>query len=501
MRKIHVVVVNLFQSKSDQILKYYKEGARVEIELVHFEVQGPDAFQYLKSQTTNTIKNEVLFHGPQCLLETKGRVNSFFSLNCTETNNFLCTLLKEEKDSWLERFERFHIAEEFEVKEVSGPSFCSIGEENKNSLPFWFCGFNLNLHEEPPSAINVIKSSDLSFWGGFLNTKNKILNETRFFNLAYSKSKGCFPGGESVSKVDSGRGAAYFPVLIKINSSEDLSIDGKRVARFIDERDGLVFYELLRNYRIDEREVEFDQGKGAVYTFPVISQSKKEIALKSYDEALEIFTHKNLEDEAIEKLEFSLKCDPNLENAYEMLGVMYGRKEKYTKAVELMEKLERLNGDSIMAKTNLSLYHMKLGNIETAEDYKGQATTLEFQRAGVEYEQKENLKKNEEEQKRKEEMFHQVLEIDESDDVANFGLGKIYLDRKEYAKAAEKFNLVIDFNKKHSVSYLELGRAHFLSKDFKQAKEILKKGVEIAASQGDLMPANEMQALLNQIKL
>jgi len=42
-----------------------------------------------------------------------------------------------------------------------------------------------------------------------------------------------------------------------------------------------------------------------------------------------------------------------------------------------------------------------------------------------------------------------------------------------------------------------LGKCHIQLKDKSKAREVFEKGIEIASSKGDLMPANEMQSLLS----
>ena len=61
--------------------------------------------------------------------------------------------------------------------------------------------------------------------------------------------------------------------------------------------------------------------------------------------------------------------------------MVYARENKFDAAITAMKKLEELNPDSVMAKTNLSIFYMKIGDKETAEDYKAKATVAQFQEA------------------------------------------------------------------------------------------------------------------------
>ncbi len=84
---------------------------------------------------------------------------------------------------------------------------------------------------------------------------------------------------------------------------------------------------------------------------------------------------------AIELLRKSLKEDPQNEEAMEALGVMLARQGKYQDAIRVLQQLELINPKSIMAKANLSILYMKLGDKERAEQYKAEGTVLQFEQA------------------------------------------------------------------------------------------------------------------------
>ena len=145
---------------------------------------------------------------------------------------------------------------------------------------------------------------------------------------------------------------------------------------------------------------------------------------------------------------------------------------------------------------------MKMGNIETAEDFKSQATFLNFELLGDEAEvkrkEKELAAKKLAERDRREGMFLQVLEMDSEDSMANNGMGEIKFEKAEYEKAKIYFKNAINGNSKYSVAYLGLAKCLYHLEEKEELKTTLKKGIEIASKNGDLMPANEMQTLLNR---
>jgi len=86
-------------------------------------------------------------------------------------------------------------------------------------------------------------------------------------------------------------------------------------------------------------------------------------------------------DDAIELLRKSLQEDPQNEEAMEALGVMLARAQRYDEAIKVLQQLELINPKSIMAKANLSILYMKLGDKERAEQYKAEGTVLQFEQA------------------------------------------------------------------------------------------------------------------------
>src|SRR5690606_13729384 len=96
---------------------------------------------------------------------------------------------------------------------------------------------------------------------------------------------------------------------------------------------------------------------------------------------------------------------------------------------------------SVMAHTNKSMFLMRLGKIQEAEEEKSKATVKSFAAYGEEAKQKkaeaERVKKEREDQDRRASMFRQVLDIDAEDSIALFGLGDIALERGELKEARE----------------------------------------------------------------
>ena len=97
-------------------------------------------------------------------------------------------------------------------------------------------------------------------------------------------------------------------------------------------------------------------------------------------------------------------------------------------------------------------------------------------------------------------MFMQVLEIDPEDLIANFGMGKALVESGRNEEAIKYLQKCLDVKKDYTVAYLQLGLAYKNSGNQAQAKEVFKSGIDCAIKLGDLMPKNEMQRHLEELK-
>ena len=324
-----------------------------------------------------------------------------------------------------------------------------------------------------------------------------------------------------MAKIENNRGAAYYPVLLKLighlNLNEYKNTDFKIAESLNDElrKAGTLKYQvedylqvsLFRDFRVVGRELGlfFDSllVKAVVLDLPLYKNfSRQDIALELYHLGVEAFQSNEL-DSALEYMQRSLSFDATLADAYESLGVMLGRVEKFNEAIEWMDKLILVNPNSVMAHTNKSLYLMRLGKIEEAEAEKSIATIKSFASFGQEAQTKKQLaeehKKQVEEMLRREKMFLQVIEIDQDDTIALYGMADIFFKRKEFKFAILNLEKVIGVDPKYSTAYLLLGKAYEAVGLFNKAQAVFQAGILVASKRGDMMPANEMQSRLNQL--
>jgi predicted Zn-dependent protease len=149
-----------------------------------------------------------------------------------------------------------------------------------------------------------------------------------------------------------------------------------------------------------------------------------------------------------------------------------------------------------MVNTNLSLYYMKIGDKETAEDESGKATLKGMARQrgraamAVDQDLEDGKRKD---AARKRDMFRRVLEIDADDAIALFGLGNALLTLGDPDGAARHLARAVSTDKNNSAVYVSLGKAFERLERTTEAVATYRAGLEVASRRGDLMPAREME--------
>lgn len=356
----------------------------------------------------------------------------------------------------------------------------------------------------------------LSLWPQMSEASGKTLcTSTRAAYWALKFNKGCYLGSETLAKIENNRGAARKYVLVEMNSDprqqgELKTIDGESMGSLEQCTAWRQSYygvaQLKREFILPGTQLTAKcrdhtvqgqvTGRALFY-----ARTLEEYGLFLCEQGSILFQQRRYE-EAMELLHEALRISPEDPEILESLGVALGRAERYEEAIALMEKLIEVNPESIMGHTNLSLYHMKLGHIEVAERHRDLASIQGFkvaaQRAREERIHKELKEKD---QERRCEMFMKVLNIDDQDEVANFGLGSISLDRKQWPKAIEHLKKCLDSNPGHSQAYLLLGRAQRQEGLEAQAVKTWEHGLKIALKRGDLMPAEAMEQELKGASL
>jgi len=515
------------------------EGFYFELEKTYdaFKFYGEDVVRFLNGQLTNDL--ESLTSGAfqlQCRLTRVGRVVGYFYL-LRDGESFYAIVPKAFSDNVIDDIKKFIIMDDVELErlETAVSLIFSAYEHPQKEYSITndvfsglFANFPAHFSFSKPNDASPLKKIDeerlrkeMILGGEPVVGVTAVIDElvtNQILNLrAVSPEKGCYLGQETVSKINTRRGGAFFPVAIGFQNGDvphigaPIKVEDRNAGKVLEilqfGKIRFIISSLLRDFRVDGREVSFDSDKGRfkgkVNYLPLGGGFDKEAYIQDlYSKAVDTF-QKESEKEAILAFEGLLKVDSKNEDVLEGLGVLLGRVDRFEEGIELMDLVLKSNPDSIMAHTNKSLFLMRLGKIEEAEEEKAQATVKSFSKFGKEAKEKKNteemLKREQEDIERRYNMFKQVLELDHEDELANFGLADISFKRNDYEASISLLNRVLDINSDYSVAYLLLGKCYEKIANFNKAKEVYETGILIASKKGDLMPANEMQERLSKI--
>jgi tetratricopeptide (TPR) repeat protein len=501
----------------------YSKG-QFKVSLSEVSLTGEDVISFLQTQCTYDI-NQIKEKSFQLIsfLDPQGRVE-FYGWLLRLNHHFKIVIPPLLIENSLKRLNKFLISEDVTISDPKTQDFYFIlGPESSLFTLEGFSGVMFDelcvLHFNSVAGTDFLSTDEIETWRGLTgwpsfdgsDYKFEILNNQRLFDLALSLNKGCYPGQETVSKINTRRGAAYHPVLIETNSSGktgDIFSFGKKIGTCLGSYQwkGLYYLSvnLLRDFRVEGMKIDFSLNdtffSGYIKYFPLIKGDATSKAKELFYQGSDYFKVDCL-TEAEECFRLAIKVDPSFPDAYESLGVMLGRQNRYEEAIGLMKLLSEVDPKSVLAHTNMSLYLMKMGKITEAEEQKSLATIKSFQSFGDEVKRKETENLNREkllkEWADRQAMFIKVLEIDPEDTLANYGLGSIAVEKGEWESARTYLKKVLEHDPKYSVAYLALGKALKGLGLFDEAKSILNEGIKVSAAKGDLMPANQMQQELN----
>jgi tetratricopeptide (TPR) repeat protein len=192
---------------------------------------------------------------------------------------------------------------------------------------------------------------------------------------------------------------------------------------------------------------------------------------------------------AIALLREALQLNPRNADVYESLGVILSKLDRYDEAIALMHELVALEPDRIMAHTNLSVYYMKLGDKENAEDEKAKAMVLQMKQAmknsGVKKEEADAEAKRMQLTRDRIGLFEKALALNSEDPLANFGIGNAYLELKAFSKGIPHLEKSVAMQPNHLDGYVALGNCLEATGEKDQARAIYQTGLDVASKRGD----------------
>jgi folate-binding Fe-S cluster repair protein YgfZ/Flp pilus assembly protein TadD len=518
------------------------KGGLVNLAYTQIAIDGSDAETFLQGQLSQDVKkiSESQQFLPATILNAKGVLEFHFILARREQQFYLfCD--PDIKNALIERLNRFIVMEDVVVSEMASPRYFIVGieliERLRDEMPasimlghYWGDRVAIVLDEKVIDQIQEFgyptfsknELYDYATLSGFpVETfhAGQLVTNTLLMNSAVANQKGCFIGNETVAKIWNNRGAHKFPVWLTFDGEVDQTIANTFSEIVIANTNFsiikameiagkyYVLASLPREYRVESMKLEVEIGNTryqvevsnhAPFNNDPISKSQE-----LYQRALHYFAHNEEAATPEYLLKLAILTNPKNADAYESLGVLLARQEKFYDAIAMMQAWQEIDPENPMVHTNLSLYFMKVGNIHQAEEEKALAVAKQFQASAKLVEEKNLAEKmaNEARQKmmQRMEMFQKVLEIDENDDIALNGLAEIYKEQGQIKKAHELYEKVLQVNPNLSVAYLNLAEINLAMSDKSKAKSILEQGIKVATHRGEMMPANKMQSLLNQM--
>lgn len=291
----------------------------------------------------------------------------------------------------------------------------------------------------------------------------QLFNHVGLLDLYLDENKGCYPGQEIVTRI-SQRGQSN--KHLGYNSQGEVNC-----------------------YKLNDDSISFPPHLPS----PLLQSSAESL----YHLGLKSF-HQGQYNEAIQTLEKSLRLNPHAPDSWEALGVCFERSKQLELAIQTHKKFARLSPRSVMAHANLSRLYMLKGWIEQAEKEQEIARQLNFEASalasGADAEALANAQQQLDKEKEKRvQMFLQVLEMDPEDDIALFGLGKFYQDKKEPAMALEYLEKLINIKPDYAAAYPILVKALIAMDNLKAAMHWLPIGQKVCEDQGAMVPFKQLE--------
>jgi Tfp pilus assembly protein PilF len=95
--------------------------------------------------------------------------------------------------------------------------------------------------------------------------------------------------------------------------------------------------------------------------------------------------------------------------------------------------------------------------------------------------------------------FQELIALEPEDTVLRFGLGELYMEAGDFARAAEQFAEIVRLDPQYSAAYRYLGQSYAALEQSAQAQKIFERGIAVAEARGDLQTAKEMRVFLNRL--
>ncbi len=354
------------------------------------------------------------------------------------------------------------------------------------------------------------------------NQQNNLL-ETSLDHDYVSFNKGCFPGQEFLTRVKTHNSVAraMFGIILNENLEVKLNYTGAKLLidnNVIGEITSYTYSSMLnkfvcltllnKEYRINDKVIKFTlktgdylkQFSGTTSRLPFLKTNANSQANFLVNQAVKKYLNTkdvNEINHAINLLTKALYLDPHNEDTYESLAVILDKNDRLDEAIKVIQDLIKINPDSVMAHTNLSIFYMQKGFIELAENEKAISTTLRMTAAVKDM---KPAIRDQSETKRRLNMFLEVLAIDNNDPLANIGAGSCFYELEKFTEAIPYLLKNLSFKPNNLDAYLTLTQCYLKIANYRQAEDFIQRGLILANQKNDLAKINSFEILSNQIK-
>ncbi len=451
-------------------------------------VAGKDALSFLEGRLTVSLlpmkEGEIK---PAALLNLGGKILFSFHVIKEREDLFFLLIEKEQEGDLQKELEKFVIAEDVSFLLQACLFSFRYGPSIKKHSGFFYSLpielFSSSDEEEAPEFLP------------FFHLGYPFLVESPLLFWAFDEGKGCFLGKEVVSKQLLGRDVPYRIALLKKEGSKPPPAPSRSIRRvlYAFKRDGDWFFiiELFRDLRLEGKEIE----GGQVFLLEDLLKECRQERFWSdtlYFRALELinFDSSSLKDkEAFHLLSSALFLDPQHFEAMEVMGVIKHRLEGIKSSIAYLEEVSRKFPRVVMFFTNLSRLYIELGDKEKAEEYRAQAISLEM--GGK---KNSSVSNEEEEMKKRKEMFEKVLDFDPHDDFALAGLATLLFKEGQFQRALSLVERIEEFSLE---GYLLYGRLLVaLGDNDKKLEEVVSLGKALALKKNKMKFIDEFTTMM-----
>jgi folate-binding protein YgfZ len=516
-----------------------------------FRLSGVDVASYLQRRTSNDVLALAVGEShTNAFLDKTARIQCLFHLTRFADEDFLAIVESPLVETFEKEVLKFKIMERFELEQDKSTPlvlWINLSEtpENVFPMPTFFMGKSaknavLSIGEQAPAleaqvlTPNTFRSLQ-TLWGvpryGEDYTSETQLPETTWESFAVSYTKGCFLGQETVAKVNTygglkqtlmglffeGQSVEITPqseAFVQNNTGESMKA-GYWASAVQWEKGTYALAYLNRAFREPNQTLNVEVGKqifsAQVELMPFLNlgTANEDKAQRLYDAVMQQFVEGDLNG-SIEAMRRLVETYPLFWQAQEGLAVLLGRAERYEEAMEVLQNLIQKNPNWVMAYTNLSIYALRLGSKEEAENWKAEGTRVAMRLKMQEVMAQKKAQQSEEEAEAERQaqflarrqqlqerigLFQQALDFSPNDALAYYGLATAYHELEDFTHAVESYAKTIELNPKHSKAFVGWAECLLALGEKKALQNVLQKGIEVASHKGDLQPLARLKEL------